>query len=357
MNFKQRKNKKLYVFLALLSIFAVNAFVTNLHYFPDNSNNITSEDFLLDPKNNDISAANTYNGIGAPWNITHWANRTDYDLSANFGNNSYDQVSIPLDDDWLGYNLKSSISNIYDTRNWNNGTFHFGDNNTYATGANDSAYIANSYQNWTFQENIVGNTNVMSGNYLDTGATTPINTLNQDCLELRMAGARHNDTGPDPYWYRYRYDTGDQCSWSSNIHIPRGRVIDSWLKIQVNPIHIISFNSWEFRIFLNGIQVFSEGLFTLKQRGENTWHSFNIPQGLWINTSNVYSTLLLNDSLVNIKIALEYTATSASYGFEDGENRDYEQVLIDNIELITKAEAQPSDIQLKLNNTSVGDVS
>ena len=117
MNIIQRKNKKLYVFLALLSILAVNAFMTNLLYYPNNSNDITSEDSLLDPKKNDISADNNYNGIGAPWNITHWANRTDYDLSANFGNNSYDLVSIPLDDDWTGYNLKSSINNLYDSRN------------------------------------------------------------------------------------------------------------------------------------------------------------------------------------------------------------------------------------------------
>ena len=354
MNFIQRKNKKLYVFLALLSILAVNAFMTNLLYYPNNSNDISIEETLLDPKKNDISADNNYNGVGAPWNITHWANRTDYDLSANFGNNSYDQVSIPLDDDWTGYNLKSSINNLYDSRNWNNGTFHFGDNNTYAIGANDSAYIANSYQNWTFHENdAIGYNNVMSGNYLDENSISPVNTQNHDSLELRMNGSHHIGSGGD----RYRYDTGDKCSWSSSIHIPRGRVIDSWLKFQVNPIHIISFNSWEFRMYLNGIQVFSEGLFTLKQRGQNQWHSFTSPQGLWINTSNVYSTNLLNDSNINVEIALEYTATSASYGFEDGENTDYQQVIVDNIELITKAEAQPSDIELKLNSTSIEDVS
>jgi hypothetical protein len=61
--------------------------------------------------------------------------------------------------------------------------------------------------------------------------------------------------------------------------------------------------------------------------------------------------------MINIEIALDYTATSAGYGFEDGENTDYQQVIIDNVELITKAEAQPSDIQLKINNTIVEDIS
>ena len=353
---RERERKKLFFFIIFLGILIVTSTFTQSKITSTNINDHNIYEKLTDLESNDISLGNINSGLGTPWNITHWANRTDYNLQANFGNNSYDQVDMPLDNDWVGYSLESSIYDLYDSRNWNNGSFHFGDNNTYATGANDSLYIANSYQNWTFQENIVGSTNIMSGNYLDTGTTTPIDTLNQDCLELRMAGERYNDTGPDPYWYRYSYDTGDQCSWESTVHIPRGRVIDSWLKFQVNPIHIISFNSWEFRIYLNDIQVFSEGLFTLKQRGENAWHSFNIPQGIWINTSNVYSTPILNDSLVNIKIALEYTATSAGYGFEDGENRDYEQVLIDNIELITKAEAQPSDIQLKINNTVVEDI-
>ncbi len=353
MNIIRTKNKKLYALLALLSIIAISAFVTNLQSNPGNLNGIDIEEPSVEPKGNDISVDNTYDGIAAPWNITHWANRTDYDLSANFGNNSYDLVDIPLDSDWMGQKLESSINNLYDTRNWNNGTFHFGDNNTYATGANDSLYIANRYQNWTFQENIVGSSNVMSGNYLDENSITPVNTQNHDSLELRMDGWWYSGAGGDRYWY----DTGDKSSWVSTIHIPRGRVIDSWLKFQVNPIHIISFNSWEFRLFINGIQVFSEGLFTLKQRGQNQWHSFTAPQGLWINTSNVYSTNYLNDSTIEIEIALEYTATSAGYGFEDGENTDYQQVLVDNIELITKAEAQPSDIELKINDTSVQDVS
>ncbi len=349
MNLIRNRNKKLYTFLALLTIFAVNAYITNIEYYPSNLT-----DFSVEPKKSDISYDNTHEGIGSPWNITHWANRTDYELSANFGNNSYDLVDIPLDSDWTGYNLKSSINNLYDSRNWNNGTFHFGDNNTYAPGADDSLYIANKFQNWTFQENdAIGYDNVMSGNYLGENSITPVNTQNHDSLELRMDGSHHIGTGGD----RYRYDTGDKCSWVSTIHIPRGRVIDSWLMFEVNPIHIIKFNSWEFRLFINGIQVFSEGLFTLKERGQNQWHSFTTPQGLWINTSNVYSTNYLNDSTIEIEVALEYTATSASYGFEDGENTDYQQVIVDNIELITKAEAQPSDVELKMNNTVVEDVS
>ena len=350
---RERERKKLFFFIIFLGILIVTSTFTQSKITSTNINDHNIYEKLTDLESNDISLGNINSGLGTPWNITHWANRTDYNLQANFGNNSYDQVDMPLDNDWVGYSLESSIYDLYDSRNWNNGSFHFGDNNTYATGANDSLYIANSYQNWTFQVNdAIDDINIMSGNYLDTNAVTPVDTQNHDALELRMDGFWHTGSGGD----RYRYDTGDKCSWESTIHIPRGTVIDSWIEFQINPINIISFNSWEFRVYLNGIQVFSEGLFTLKQRGQNAWHSFSIPQGLWINTSDVYQTTYINDTTINIEVALEYTATGASYGFEDGENIDYQQLLVDNVELITKAEALPSDLQLKINNTNVGDI-
>ena len=350
---RERERKKLFFFIIFLGILIVTSTFTQSKITSTNINDHNIYEKLTDLESNDISLDNINSGLGTPWNITHWANRTDYNLQANFGNNSFDQVDMPLDNDWVGTNLESSIYNLYDSRNWNNGSYHFGDNNTYATGANDSLFIANSYQNWTFQVNdALDDINVMSGNYLDTNAVTPVDTQNHDALELRMDGFWHTGTGGD----RYRYDTGDKCSWESTIYIPRGTVIDSWIEFQINPIHIISFNSWEFRVYLNGIQVFSEGLFTLKQRGQNAWHSFSIPQGLWINTSDVYQTTYINDTTINIEVALEYTATGASYGFEDGENIDYQQLLVDNVELITKAEALPSDLQLKINNTNVGDI-
>lgn len=350
---RERERKKLFFFIIFLGILIVTSTFTQSKITSTNINDHNIYEKLTDLESNDISLGNINSGLGTPWNITHWANRTDYNLQANFGNNSYDQVDMPLDNDWVGYSLESSIYDLYDSRNWNNGSFHFGDNNTYATGANDSLYIANSYQNWTFQVNdAIDDINIMSGNYLDTNAVTPVDTQNHDALELRMDGFWHTGSGGD----RYRYDTGDKCSWESTIHIPRGTVIDSWIEFQINPIHIISFNSWEFRVYLNGIQVFSEGLFTLKQRGQNAWHSFSIPQGLWINTSDVYQTTYINDTTINIEVALEYTATGASYGFEDGENIDYQQLLVDNVELITKAEALPSDLQLKINNTNIEDI-
>jgi len=300
-----------------------------------------------------LSSDNIYSGVGESWNITHWANRTNYDITTSFNEDSFSLVNIPLYSGWIGYNLSADIKNLYDTRNWNNGTFNFGnDDTTYDPGENDTADIINKFQNWTFNIYDTNYLNNMSGNYLDSS----IFSGEHKCLELRMDGNRHNDSGGDPKWYRYRYDENDECWWSSSIHIPRGRVIDSVLKFQVNPKHLISFNSWELTISINSIQVYSIGIFSLKQMGTNLWHNFSIPQGLWTNTSTVFSSPYINDTDTFIEIALKYSANSASYGFEDGENIDYQQVLIDNIELIPKAEVLPSDIKLKLNDTYINDI-
>ncbi|MFX1496751.1 MAG: hypothetical protein ACFFBH_04420 [Promethearchaeota archaeon] len=309
--------------------------------------NKVDQDYL---NTQDLDPSNTFTGIGEAWNITHWANRTDTGLAVNFAEGENAILKFPLYSEWEGYKLDANILNFYDTRNWNNGTLNYGTDNGYSTGANDSMWIQNTFQNWTFNQNVVGQGNVMSGNYIDNTEISP-NSLSHDCLELRMAGNPYTGSGGQRYWY----DNGDGCWWDTMFYIPRGQVLNNVLKFQINPIHLISFNSWELRIYINNIRVFSLGIYTLKGMGINEWHNFSIPQGIWTNTTNVFSSGNLNDTIIPLRVALEYTATSAGYGFEDGENIDYQQILFDNVELVTTAEANPSDLGLKLNNTKISD--
>ena len=101
-------------------------------------------------KNQDLSSDNTYSGIGTPWNVTHWANRTDYNLPVSFTNGSYDIAEIPLGSGWEGYKLNATIEDLYDTRNWCNGSFNYGTDDAVATPDDDTAWIANNYQNWEY---------------------------------------------------------------------------------------------------------------------------------------------------------------------------------------------------------------
>ena len=348
------KSKKQNVKVTLTLVLLINVLLFNalLFNFKNNSQEVDqgiseslSEDY---PMTQDLSLDNTFSGIGQAWNITHWANRTDKDLSVSFDEGSTGETSIPLYADWEGTTLKSNIYNLYDTRNWNNGSFHFGDSDSITRNENDSPDIVNKFQNWTFYETDLGGANDMSGNYVNSSATI---SGGHDCLELRMDGR-------DPWGgeVRYYYEQNDRGWWESDIVIPRGTLIDSALKFEINPIHLISFNSWEFTITINNVQVYSIGIYSLKNMGINTWHEFYIPQGIWTNTSNVFPSGYLNDTSINIEVALHYTATDAGYSDEDGENTDYQQILFDNLELVTTAEVRPSDLEFKLNGTSVNDV-
>ncbi|MHA1251294.1 MAG: hypothetical protein ACTSRP_14995 [Candidatus Helarchaeota archaeon] len=318
----------------------------------DINNNINSKTNPFNKKNNSIlksnnlDANNNYEGIGSAWNVTHWANRTDKELEVSFSNNSNDIVSIPLGEGWEGYKLYGSVYNLYDERNWNNGTFTYGnDDNSYGFNENDSLDIANKFQNWTFHwsEGLTYDNN-FSGNYFDSAAA---GSGGHDCLELRMKADDVTYSG----WYGY--EQGDICWWSSYFKVPRGNIIDSILKFDVNPNYLADFNSWEFAISINNIKVYAIGTYSLKQYGAGSWHSFSIPMGIWINSSNVFSGIL-NNSNVQIKISLEYIASTARYG--GFSNIEYQQIFIDNVQLLIKSEVKPSQIKLKMNNLNVNDV-
>ena len=350
MKSKRNSKKQMILLGSLLLIFISNILIGNYLANSDSENkfdfngDVTEKDLI---QNQDLSFDNTFEGIGVPWNITHWANRTDTQLYTSFDEGEAGIIQFPLFSDWNGYNLEAKVDSLYDTRNWNNGTFQYGnDDNSYGCPENDTSDISNPFQSWTFYDlDNPSYNNDMSGNYLDSSA--PL-SAGHDSLELRMNGNPHTAN-------RYYYQNGDKCWWESDFQIPRGRVIDNILHFQLNPVHLISFNSWELTISINNVRVFTIGIYTLKNMGVNTWHDFSIPQGIWTNTTNVFGTGFLNDTIISIEVALEYSANSASYGFEDGENTDYQQILFDNVQLETTAEAYPSDLGLKLNGTAILD--
>ncbi len=346
-----RKSKKTVLFaLLLFSILAISLIPLNKqgNIFNTNIKNEKEPAHIQENlKTQGLSSNNIFTGIGSPWNITHWANRTDNDLEVSFSNGSSDTASIPLGEGWEGYKLNATIKNLYDSRNWINGTFEYGTDDAYLLPGDDSNYIAlGPNQNWTFSSIDVGGfTNLMAGNYLDTTSLNP-NTLGHDCLELCQNGSWNN-----PY---SGYDLNDECSWSTTFPIPRGGLIDATLQFDLNPLHIADFDSWNIEIDINGQQVYSIGVYTLKKFGLGLWHTITFPLSVWSNTSNVFPSILDN-SWHSIEIRLR-TSSDGNYAVASFPNVDYQQVLIDNIELTVEAKALPSQINLKMNNTDVSDI-
>ncbi|MFX1504050.1 MAG: hypothetical protein ACFFDH_24025, partial [Promethearchaeota archaeon] len=236
----------------------------------DNNMNFKKENLELQ----DLAIDNTYSGIGIPWNVTHWANRTDYNLDVSFTNSSYDTVEIPLGSGWEGYKLKTNINDLTDSRNWCNGSFNYGTDNGYTVDENDTTFISNKFQNWTFGEFDLDDDSDMSGNYLDSTSNNP-DTEDHDCLELRITGFLVSP--PD----NFGYDGQDRCYWTSSIKIPRGGVVDSELKFDVRDHHLMPSNDFELRISINDQQVYSIGGLNLMQACGDAWRTFSIPQALW----------------------------------------------------------------------------
>ncbi|MFX1595518.1 MAG: hypothetical protein ACFFBK_05600 [Promethearchaeota archaeon] len=346
------KKKKFLFLITILIFISLTTILINLNLNQNSVNKIKKEVINLEShlenlKSHNLASDNTYSGIGAPWNVTHWANRTDYNLPISFTNNSYDVEEIPLGIGWNGYKLNATIKDLYDTRNWCNGTFNYGNSDAILTPDNDTDWIENNFQNWSFAENdvISWGINPMSGNYLNT---TDADTDGHDCLELRIDGDYDNPTKA------YYYDGGDKCSWNSAIDIPRGKLIYSELKFDVKPNHLMEFNDVAFSIYLNNEKVYSKGAYDLNQScGGEYWKSLKIPMGLWSNTSNIF-TDPVNNSAINISIVLEQLVYC---GYDEGFiNCDYQQLFIDNIELIVKAKVKPSQIQLKMNSLFVENI-
>ncbi len=342
----QKKHNRLAVICLLTVILSVLSFLnisSNSVNFSDSAysqgSDINSENSL---NAQDLSFDNTFSGIGSAWNLTHWANRTDFDLSVSFDEAGYDMAAIPLGSGWKGYKLSAEINELKDSRNWNNGTFNYGaDDGSATAGENDTIWISNSFQDWTFDNNDTGyGVNPMSGNYLS-------NIGGQDCLELRM----DDDDTYIPPWSTY--DPDDSCWWSSSLQIPRGKIIDSTLNFDLYPNHLAQFNSWAFSIYLNSKRVYSIGTYTLLQYGVNNWHSFSIPQNIWTNSSNIYPNEPLNNSILDISLVLECVGGGNFSGFA---NDDYQRIYVDNVELNVEAEVLPSYVGLVMNQTAVGDI-
>jgi hypothetical protein len=297
-----------------------------------------------------LDVDNIHFGIGNPWNLTHRATREENNTIVNFKENQYDVVEIPSGSDWQGYEFNASIENLYDTRNWCNGTFSFGSDNGYTGPAtNDSVdprISQNKYQNWSFyyvDDQTVYNNNSGSGNYVQ-------DISGHDAIELRLNGS-YFLAPPDAYGY----DQGDRCGWTTSFRIPRGKVIDSELQFDVFPDHLMQFNIFDLKFLVNDVLIYSIGTYELEQRsgGAHKWKTFSIPQEIWQNSSNVYPSIL-NNTVITLNATLEFTSGTSYYWWLN--NNSYQQLYLDNIKLITKSEVKPEQINLKLNETYVDNV-
>jgi len=347
MEFKphNRKPFRIILFLCLIicGLVIVQSLINDENFNIQNTDNKRTDDLL---HINQISSDNILSGVGKPWNITHWANRTDKNIDASFSNGTYDDSpSIPIGEGWIGYKMDAKIKNLRDLRNWNNGTFNFGsDDGNNSIRDNDNELTANNkFQNWTFNkyDNQNNFTNPMSGNYYS-------NVDGHSCLELKMNGD-WNAPGSNTYGY----DNGDKAWWSSSISVPRGSFIDGELQFEVKTDDSLNINSWRLKFHINNKIIYSIGLYDLERFCGNNWVQINVPLKDWdTNPSQIFLDKL-NESKIFINVSLEYTVGTTWYrGFS---NNDNQTLYVDNVELFLKSKVKPSQIGLNMNNEAILD--
>ncbi|MHA1241624.1 MAG: hypothetical protein ACTSQU_12695, partial [Promethearchaeota archaeon] len=336
-----RRGKERIVILSVLLIsFLLAPFINNFNIYNNlNEDNQKNEELPINYiKTQDLTFDNSYEDTGAPWKVSHWANRTDSNLPVSFGNGSSDTKFMDLGSGWEGYQLNATIKDLYDERNWVNGTFHAGDDDGNPAADDDDDY---KLLNWTFnKQNIGGNVNPMSGNYF--------NNVTEDYLELRM-----DDSSTTNYWY----DQNDKCWWESNFTLPRGRVIDGEISLaiypetQYRPVGGTSVGDygthWSIQLILNEEVIDDKNLIWLENaEGFNEWVNLRLQLTNWLDNPIVFP---VSEKDMSLRIQLIRNGGSLDY---EGYGT-YQQVFIDNVSLTVKAQVNATQIGLQMNNQPV----
>ncbi|MCK4479568.1 MAG: hypothetical protein KAV01_03480, partial [Candidatus Lokiarchaeota archaeon] len=327
---------------SLLMIPILNNLNLNQNFNENVQKYIKDEDIVVkNLKTQDLTTDNTFNGIGAPWNVSHWANRTDYNLPVSFGNGSSDTINMVLGSGWEGYQLNSTIYDLYDTRNWVNGTFHAGDDDGDPAADDNDDY---KLLNWTFdKQNIGANVNPMSGNYF--------NNVTEDYLELRM-----DDSATTSYWY----DQYDRCWWESNFTLPRGEVIEGVISLaiypetQYRPVGGTSVGDygthWSIQLILNEVVIDDKNLIWIENaEGFNQWVNLELQLTNWLDDTTVFPS---GEKNMSLRVQLIRNGGSLDYsGYGT-----YQQVFIDNVTLTLKAQVNATQIGLQMNEEPVSNI-
>ncbi|MFX1530457.1 MAG: hypothetical protein ACFFBC_05050 [Promethearchaeota archaeon] len=338
---KNRSKERLVILSVLLFSCLFASFLNNINihdnFSKDNRGDVEFQ--IRDLKTQDLTFNNSYEDIGAPWKVSHWANTTDYDLQVSFGNGTTNTKNIDMGVGWEGYQLNGTIKDLYDERNWVNGTFQCGpDDNTFGTNENDS----NDVLNWTFvkDDDTSSFTNDMSGNYYDDGNAV---TDYQDCIELRISGGGSGRG----------YDQGDACYWYTEFDMPRGDIIDGEIRFSVYPETFNGYgNHFVFQVLINDVNVYTRGLLALVEESPDPingdWLDAIVPLDVYFNNPQVFP-----EGVKAMNVTLQFKRVGET--LDTGSYLTSYRAFADNVSLILKSQVNATQVGLQMNEVSVSD--
>ncbi|KKM74277.1 hypothetical protein LCGC14_1401920, partial [marine sediment metagenome] len=252
----------------------------------------------------------------------------------SFTNGSSDTINLDLGSGWEGYQLNGTIKDLYDTRNWVNGTFHEGPDDGNGSFLEDDS---NDVLNWTFGSYDFNNTNSMSGNYFNSTSDLALTGTGNDYLELQIEKVGNF------------FDLDDKCWWNSTFKIPRGKVIggDFYLSVYPHTVDDLA-NIFNLEIYINDEFIYGIGLYTIQLlAGGQNWVDLSISLEDFLDNSQIFPNPI-NKTNMNITVQLRtLTNVPASVGNKMG---DRERIFFDNVSLVLQTEVKPKQIGLRMNN-------
>lgn len=160
------------------------------------------------------------------------------------------------------------------------------------------------------------------------------------------------------YYYNYGefyYQEGAFSEIYQNFTIPRGKVIDCYFEFDYFIERGMQTNENFMYIEINNEKVYRFGLRDIiSSGGRRNWiNTGKFPMALWINSTNIFNPLLMNQNF-NISLGIESGAEILYSGFEDAFTNI---IWFDNISLVltTQANSTQSDIKLTFDNTPLYD--
>ena len=247
-------------------------------------------------------------------------------------------TEMPLGYGRDGYKMEAVVHDLYDKRNWVNGTFDEGpDDGSESAGDDDSSYALN----WTFGSVSTENSNPFSGNYLNGVG----DTISESALELRM-----DDTASDAN----EFDQYDRCWWETSFQIPRDDVLEAEVSLMIYPYTQYypstggtdpNFGThWSIQVYVNDVSIDDKNLLWLQNAG-SPWVPLTLQLTNWLDNPTVFPA---EEKDMSLKIQLIRNGPTFLYS----EYGTYHIVYIDNVSLTVKAEAKPEQLGLNINQTN-----
>ena len=153
----------------------------------------------------------------------------------------------------------------------------------------------------------------------------------------------------------FDYDIGTFSEAYQDLTIPRGQVIDAYLKFDYYLEFGLETNDNFMYASINNQKAFSRGMADIVNLGKHKWHhTGNIPMNLWVNSSEIFEKTYIKDQQLNISLGIK---SGGAWQYSGSEDCNINVIWFDNISLVvtTIANSSQDGIDLTINSINLSE--